>query len=130
MKKPDLSQMTVPELLEQYRELLIVQSEFHDYHGANGKPDVRPWNRYARKIERVHRALKDRGDEGVDAILSLIHHPNSNVRHAAQVHCLKQRTDIVLPLIQAAAESPQPDPTRLCYQLSLYAWEIGKWLCD
>ena len=77
--------MTVPALPEQYSDHLLPQWEFRDYHGAKGEPDVRPWNRLARKIEIFHRALKSHGDEGVDAILTLIDHPNRNVRYGASV---------------------------------------------
>ncbi len=130
MRQKLIDAMTVPELLEQYRDHLLLQWEFRDYHGANGKPDVGPWNRLARKIERFHRALKSRGDEGVDAILTLIHHPNRNVRHSAVVHCLKQRTDIVLPELILEQSMPDWMPMSFNFWLAHMWWTNGQWTVD
>lgn len=110
--------------------LLLQQWEFLDYHGADGKPDVRPWNRLTDKIRKVHVALKAHGDEGVDAMLSLIHHPNRNVRYAAIVHCLKQRTDIVLPELEAEQNAPFGTPMNLNFALAYDSWTHGEWTLD
>jgi len=130
MKKFNPDGMTVSELRQLYLDLLLQQWEFYGYHGADGKPDVRPWNRLTEKIRKVHRALKSHGDEGVDAILSLIHHPNRNVRYGAIVHCLKQRTDIVLPELEAEQNVPFGTPMSLNFSLAYDAWTHGEWVLD
>ncbi len=130
MKKIDLDAMSVADLRARYVDLLLQQWEFRDYHGADGKPDVRPWNRLTDKIRKVHRALKSRGDEGVDAMLSLIHHPNRNVRYASIVHCLKQRTEIVLPELEKEQNTPFGTEMKLNFVLSYNMWRNGEWLLD
>jgi hypothetical protein len=127
---PDLKQMTTPQLIDRYVSSYLQQYAFRHHVGADGRPDIRPWNRLADQGEAVHRELKSRGDEGVDAILSLIHHPNPNVRYAAVVDCLRQRTATVLPVLEEMARTNDYFETKTNPDRALQMWREGKWVVD
>jgi hypothetical protein len=128
--KADLSRLSVDDLLSLYRNTLFEQYKYYDHQRADGRPDVSPWNRLGKEVERIHRAFKAHGDAGVDALLSLIHDPNPNVRLASISHCLKQRTDIVLQELEFEAENYLTRPLGLYASVNLDLWRGGYWEQD
>ena len=125
-----LKQMTIPQLIDLYVSSYLQQYAVRYRIDAEGRPDVRPWNRLADKGEAVHRELKSRGDEGVDAILLLINHPNPNVRYAAVTDCLRQRTTLVLPVLEELARTNDYFETKANPDRALQMWREGKWVVD
>ena len=63
-------------------------------------------------------------------MLSLIHHPNPFVRHAAMVHCLNQRTEIVLPLLEAEAKRDIREERVMYAKWAVEDWHAGRWKLD
>jgi hypothetical protein len=130
MNRPNLKSMATSQLIEQFVARLLQQYTVRDHCDAQGMRDVRPWNQLADKIHAIHRELKSRGDEGVDAILPLIHHPNPNVRQVASVACLRQRTAQVIPALEDAAQNNNWFETKVDPAGSLERWREGKWIVD
>lgn len=130
MTKPNLQKMATEQLVQQFAALSLQQYSVRDYCDAQAMRDVRPWNRLADKIHAVHRELKSRGDEGVDAILPLIHHSNPNVSYIASVACLRQRTTQVLPVMEERARTNYWPETKADFEGALEMWKEGKWIVD
>ena len=126
----DINLMTTPQLVEHYVSLLLQQYSVRHHIDAEGRPDVRPWNRLADRVEEVHREIKCRGHQGVDAILPLIHHENPKVRYAAAVHCLRQRPDQVLPILEEMARTVDSIETKTDPARALRMWREGEWEVD
>ena len=125
-----IKKMTIQQLIDRYTSSCLQQYAFRHHVDAEGRPDMGPWNRFADQGEAVHRELKSRGDDGVDAILSLIHHPNPNVRYAAAVDCLRQRPALALPVLEEMARTNDYFETKINPDRALQMWREGKWVVD
>jgi hypothetical protein len=82
------------------------------------------------RLRRSIESSKARGDAGVDAILTLIHHSNPNVRYSAIVDCLCQRTKLVLPALEQMAQSSDFLETKIDAEDALRMWRERKWVVD
>lgn len=128
MSQDQLSKMGTSQLIDRFVGLLLEQYAVRDRHDANTRRDVGPWNRLADQINMVEREIKSRGGEGVDALLTLTRHPNPNVRYAASVQCLRQRTAQVLPILEEMARTNDFRETRIDPAGALARWRGGKWV--
>jgi hypothetical protein len=130
MTRANLKELETRELVDRYISLLLQQYAVRDHHDAQGRPDMRPWNRLADRIAAIHREIKSRGKEGIDALLPLIHHSNPNVRYAGVVQCLRQRTSVVLPVLEEMARTNDYFETKADFEGALRMWSEGKWVVD
>lgn len=114
-------------LLAEYKALCEQQWETRKDTDREGRISNRRWNRLADRISAVYRQLKARGDEGMDAILTLVEDENPNVRFTAAVNTLKRRPETSLPVLQGMLADRSKRDGFLPVGVMLNMWNQGHW---
>ena len=89
---------TLSELVEDFARNVTGQKE------ALRRDDVRAGNRCADKYMRAWRSLRERGDEGREALASLLNCESADVRGMAAACLLRYRTDEAQRVLKEVAE--------------------------
>jgi uncharacterized protein DUF2019 len=106
MSKKTPNDIATPRLISRYVSLLIEQYEIRNSVTTDGRFDVRLWNRLGDEIDSVFRLLEPRRD-AMDALLSLLHHQNPNVRYSAALHLMGRHEKDVLPVLNEIAQETE-----------------------
>jgi hypothetical protein len=82
MKRRNIQQMTIDQLVERFAEIGIAQEQaiLYDEHGK--------YNRLYKQMDAVDNELRARGPEARRSLLQLYSHPNAQVRLKAAVRTL------------------------------------------
>jgi uncharacterized protein DUF2019 len=105
-RKKTPNDIATPRLISRYVSLLIEQYEIRNSVTTDGRFDVRLWNRLGDEIDSVFRLLEPRRD-AMDALLSLLHHQNPNVRYSAALHLMGRHEKDVLPVLNEIAQETE-----------------------
>jgi hypothetical protein len=118
MKKPDLHDMSVDQLVERFTAITLDQDK------ALLRNEIARFNRLFDQMEAVKQELKGRAGDQRRALLPLYDHPNAQVRLKAVKASLAVAPEAALRMLKAIAESreyPQAGEAGM----SLYNLERG-----
>jgi hypothetical protein len=118
MKKPDLHDMSVDQLVERFTAITLDQDK------ALLRNEIARFNRLFDQMEAVKQELKGRAGDQRRALLPLYDHPNAQVRLKAVKATLAVAPEAALRMLKAIAESreyPQAGEAGM----SLYNLERG-----
>ena len=130
MIKPNLSQMTLAELVDRFAELLEQQYEVRDRLTPDGSAcDGPAWDRFATEAAAVCRALKDR-EPALQTMLPLLQHTNPNVRCGAALQLLRDHPQAVLPVLEELARATEDPAFSGDIKALLRAARERAWIAD
>jgi len=110
------------ELVKRFADAVALQT-FAIWHG-----DARTGNRHARRRIAAFERLRERGDEGRDALMVLLQHERPDVRVKAAVYLLRHCTEKSLEVLRAAAAGESM--VAFMAQQAIKRWEEGTWALD
>ena len=87
------------ELIEQYKSAAILFGE------AIASPNNKKLVRNANKIKRLIVSLRLKGEEGHQALVSLLDHEDIYIKHAASLNLLKNDTDKAIEVVKQIVDS-------------------------
>ena len=101
----------------------VALQTFAIWHG-----DARTGNRHAKRYIAAFERLRERGDEGRDALMVLLEHERPDVRVAAAAFLLRHCTEESLKVLRAAAAGE----SLVAFEAgqAIKRWEEGSWAID
>jgi hypothetical protein len=110
---------SIQELIDVFVAAVIGQ------HEALANGDWRTGNPLAKKYDAAFRKIIEHGDEGRNALLALIEHPNVAVAEMSAVYSLKYSPDQCLKVLRQL--SREPGLVGFGAQQAIQRWEEGAW---
>ena len=114
--------MTLEGLVKKFADAVVAQSE------AQKGGDWRTGNKHAKAYIAAFKALRAHGDQGREALSSLLTHERVDVRTTAAAYLLRYCEDRARPVLETAAKGKGVDAF-LAGQ-ALERWEDGTWELD
>ena len=118
MRRPPTNE----ELVTRFADAVIMQT-FCIWHG-----DAKTGNRHAKRYIAAFEKLRERGDEGRDALKVLFEHENPDVRTSAAAFLLRHCTEEALAVLREAAAGKG----LVSFEAgqAIKRWEEGTWALD
>lgn len=104
------------DILEEYRQAAMRQSSAKTASEANSE---------AEKLLSIYRELRNQGEEGIRALLSLLESPSESVRCWAATHLLPFASERAVMVLEALAAGT-PGAARANASMTLREWRAGR----